>query len=80
MTRVDLNPSTTNNRGTWCKWNYEYNNVTRCTRGDARSFFCTYKTYLYAQNYFLKNIFKYCFKSYIKLHEYANCNSANYDV
>ena len=24
--------------------------VTRCTRGDARSFFCTYKTYLYAQN------------------------------
>ena len=54
--------------------------VTRCTRGDARSFFCTYKTYLYAQNYFLKNIFKYCFKSYIKLHEYGNCNSANYDV
>ena len=43
-------------------------------------FFCTYKMYLYAQNYFLKNIFKYCFKSYIKLHEYANCNSANYDV
>ena len=54
--------------------------ITRCTRGNARSFFCTYKTYLYAQNYFLKNIFKYCFKSYIKLHEYANCNSANYDV
>ena len=25
-------------------------NKTRCTRGDARSFFCTYKTYLYAQN------------------------------
>ena len=25
-------------------------NGTRCTRGDARSFFCTYKTYLYAQN------------------------------
>ena len=24
--------------------------TTRCTRGDARSFFCTYKTYLYAQN------------------------------
>ena len=54
--------------------------ITRCTRGDARSFFCTYKMYLYAQNYFLKNVFKYCFKSYIKLHEYANCNSANYDV
>ena len=53
---------------------------TRCTRGDARSFFCTYKMYLYAQNYFLKNILKYCFKSYIKLHEYANCNLANYDV
>ena len=32
MTRVDLNPSTTNNSGTWCKWNYEYNNVkTRTT-------------------------------------------------
>ena len=26
------------------------------------------------------NIFKYCFKNYIKLHEFANCNSANYDV
>ena len=22
--------------------------ITRCTRGDASSFFCTYKTYLYA--------------------------------
>ena len=54
--------------------------VTRCTRDDARIFFCSYKMYLYAQNYVLKNIFKYCFKSYIKLHEYANCNSANYDV
>ena len=31
MTRVDLNPSTTNNRGTWCKWNYEYNNVKTST-------------------------------------------------
>ena len=59
---------------------YEGTRKTRCTRGDARSFFCTYKMYLYAQNYFLKNVFKYCFKSYIKLHEYANCNSANYDV
>ena len=29
---------------------------------------------------FLMNIFKYCFKNYIKLHELANCNSANYDV
>ena len=29
---------------------------------------------------FLMNIFKYCFKNYIKLHEFANCNSANYDV
>ena len=26
------------------------------------------------------NIFKYCFKNYIKLHEFANCNLANYDV
>ena len=33
-------------------------------------FFCTYKTYLYAQNEI----------SYIKLHKFANCNSANYDV
>ena len=60
--------------------NHQYLIITRCTRGDARSFFCTYKMYLYAQNYFLKHVFKYCFKSYIKLHEYANCNSANYDV
>ena len=29
---------------------------------------------------YLINIFKYCFKNYIKLHEFANCNSANYDV
>ena len=29
---------------------------------------------------FLMNIFKYCFKNYIKLHEFAICNSANYDV
>ena len=33
-------------------------------------FFYTYKTYLYVQNEI----------SYIKLHEFANCNSANYDV
>ena len=31
MARVDLNLSTTNNRGTWCKWNYEYNNVKTST-------------------------------------------------
>ena len=61
-------------------WIEHISYVTKCTRGDARVFFCTYKMYLYVQNYFLKNIFKYCFKSYIKLHEYANCNSANYDV
>ena len=29
---------------------HTYIRKTRCTRGDARSFFCTYKTYLYAQN------------------------------
>ena len=29
---------------------------------------------------FPMNISKYCFKNYIKLHEFANCNSANYDV
>ena len=54
---------------------------TRCTRGDARSFFsvltkriCMHKTK------FLMNVFKYCFKKYIKLHEFANCNSSKYDV
>ena len=54
---------------------------TRCTRGDASSFFsvltkrmCMHKTK------FLMNIFKYCSKNYIKLHEFANCNSANYDI
>ena len=43
---------------------------TRCTRGDASSFFsvltkriCMHKTK------YLMNIFKYCFKNYIKLHE-----------
>ena len=56
-------------------------NKTRCTRGDASSFFsvltiriCMHKTK------FLMNIFKYCFKNYIKLHEFANCNSATYDI
>ena len=29
---------------------------------------------------FLMNTFKYCFKNYIKLHKFVNCNSANYDV
>ena len=29
---------------------------------------------------FLMNIFKYCFKDYIKLQEFANCNSFNYDA
>ena len=29
---------------------------------------------------FLMNIFKYCLKNSIKLHEFANSNSANYDV
>ena len=29
---------------------------------------------------FRMNIFKFCFKNYIKFHEFANCNSANYDV
>ena len=35
---------------------------------------CTHKTK------YLMNIFKYCFKNYIKLHEFANCNSVSYDV
>ena len=29
---------------------------------------------------FLMNIFKYCFKNNFKLHEFANCNSFNYDA
>ena len=29
---------------------------------------------------FLMNIFKFCLKNYIKLHECVNCNSVNYDV
>ena len=29
---------------------------------------------------FLMNIFKYCLENYMKLHEFANCNSVNYDV
>ena len=53
---------------------------TRCTRGDARSFFCTHKTYLYAQNKIHYESIQIFFKNYIKLHEFANCNSANYDV
>ena len=43
--------------------------------------------FLYLQNVicmhktkFLMNIFKYYFENYIELHEFANCNSANYDV
>ena len=44
-------------------------------------FFCTHKTYICMhKTKFLMNIFKYCFKNYIKLQEFANCNSANYDV
>ena len=47
--------------------------ITRCTRGDACSFF------LYLQNVFVctkkkecfMNIFKYCLKNYIKLNEFA---------
>ena len=31
MTRVDLNTNTTKNSGTWCKWNFEYNNVETST-------------------------------------------------
>ena len=31
MTRLHLNPSTTNNSGAWCKWNYEYNKVKTST-------------------------------------------------
>ena len=43
-------------------------------------FFCTSKCICMHKTKFLMNIFKYCFKSYIKLHEFTNCNSANYDV
>ena len=36
--------------------------------------------FVYTKRNFLWYIFKYCFKNYNKLHEFANCNSANYDV
>ena len=31
-------------------YNDNYKHITRCTRGDARSFFRTHKMYLYTQN------------------------------
>ena len=37
-------------------------------------------TFVMHKTEFLMNIFKYCFKNYIKLQEFANCNSAIYDV
>ena len=84
-----MNKLTISRRTTYCFINialclcgsYDSINITRCTRGDARIFFsvltkriCMHKTK------FLMNVFKYCFKNYIKLHEFANCNSSNYDV
>ena len=51
---------------------------TRCTRGDASSFFSVLTKRIKTK--FLMNVFKYCFKNYIKLHEFLNCNSSNYDV
>ena len=55
--------------------------LTRYTRGDARIFFCyTYKTYLYAQNEISYEYIQLLFANCIKLHEFANCNSANYNV
>ena len=55
--------------------------LTGCMRGDARSFFAILtKRICMNKTKFLMNIFKYCFKNYIKLHEFTNCNSANYDV
>ena len=52
-------------------------NKTRCTRGDARSFFCTSKTYLYAQNEISYEYIQYCFKNYIKLHAIAAIHYPN---
>ena len=43
-------------------------------------FFCTTKCICMHKTKYLMNIFKYCLKNYIKLHEFANRNSANYDV
>ena len=43
-------------------------------------FFCTHKTYLYAQNEISYEYIQILFKNYIQLHKFANCNSANYDV
>ena len=57
-----------------------FTRITRCTRGDARSFSVLTKRMCMHKTKFLMNIFKYCFKNYIKLHEFANCNSANYGV
>ena len=60
----------------YLKSNSIYN--TRCTRGDASSFFSVLTKRIKTK--FLMNVFKYCFKNYIKLHEFLNCNSSNYDV
>ena len=62
--------------------------VFRCksnTKQDAREairvvFFVLTKRICMHKTKVLMNIFKYCSKYYIKLHEFANCNSANYDV
>ena len=62
--------------------------VSRANNGnikqDAREamrvvFFRTYKMYLYAQNEISYEYIQ-IFKNYIKLHEFANCNSFNYDA
>ena len=49
----------------------KYNETTRCTRGDVRSFLLYSQRICIHKTKFLTNIFKYCFKNYIKLHEFA---------
>ena len=43
-------------------------------------FFCTCKTYLYAQNEISYEYIQILFKKLYSIDEFANCNSANYDV
>ena len=43
-------------------------------------FFCTRKTYLYAQNEISYDYIHILFEKLYSIDEFANCNSANYDV
>ena len=43
-------------------------------------FFCTRKTYLYSQNKISYEYIQILFSKLYSIDEFANCNSANYDV